>query len=364
MPQIAGGPPAKPGRGTKHKGPLYIKGAGINHASQDVRITDEDGVIQPPNTLSLNYYPNEVLPAATAGTPSTVQVQALCKALAALIPQETLNNSTALRLVYRYFYPAQGGSSSGTDFTANPLPAVLPGQAASGMSAVIGPAVGSNFTRYTISETVPVDVLLNNQTLLRDLACRLGSQLAGFLDVSLAGSGFGVSTTVGTGNTALTNSTIASAVAAMPVTGEPYLLFAHPQNFSLGHQFTLNGSPLAEAFSWTPVTGIQSLAFNGSPTPSNAGCYIVPCSGVTRLSTTNYNLMCTPSGLQIAFALDRDINVVLASGAQANAQANGVFENIAVSVWCRNSGSGAQTIYASIVQTNAFVNARCVQVKS
>ena len=106
-------------------------------------------------------------------------------------------------------------------------------------------------------------------------------------------------------------------------------------------------------------TGTNTVADGDTPSASNLGCYIVPCSQIFRnnspVSSTTHNLMITPSALGFASALETDINVN--TGAGATAQANAVFENVAVSVWCANTGSGAQAIYVSMLYGGAILNA-------
>jgi hypothetical protein len=343
MGKFAGGP-AKGTRGQQVSGPLSVAARDRKHANTGLRITDEGGIIQPPNTLSLNYYPAS-FPAASAGTPTNGMCQALCRMLAPLIAQDILTNSTILRLVHRQlldgnpFLDAMGNLASTT---------------VNGRTENL-----STFSYY--SETVPVDVVLANDTLMRDVANRLACQLANRVDADIAGLYPFATAPVGTGAVALTDATIRTAIGAIGNTGEPLLLFAHPYNFGLNHGFSLAQNPFAEPIVWSGMSnGPGTISYGSSVTARDPGCYIIPCSQVVRNNTpvanTNHNFMITPSAVSVLFGLVADMNGSPSIDANfrpitniVNAQACAAFENVAVTVFCVNTGSGAQTIYASIL---------------
>jgi hypothetical protein len=352
------GGPAGQGPGTNLRGPIYVSPY-QGRKLADVAVADEFGVLRASSVLNDNYYPLSAYPAASAGTPQTVQCQTLCRLLAKRVAQQSVCRSTAHRFAFR----ALIGSVTYGGGVFSPASA--------------GPFNGVNLALSNIliaSETVPVDVVLDNPSLIAALADRLGSTLAFGLDAELLAQypSFISNPIQGTAGTALTDAVIRAAIAQIGATGEPIILCVSPRQYQASN-FDTSGSGdssslLRDGAPWIDVASAPAVIAGGaSPAPQPLGCTIVPSPAVPTTGstpTTTHNFMFTPSAIGLVSGQMADVNEVLAAGT-ANAQVTASFQNLAISVFVNNTGAGNQTVYAAaLFGVGALNTARGVQVNS
>jgi hypothetical protein len=353
----------QPDGGTAITGPLTLIGSDGGYT----KAIDSFGAVVAPQQPLVQYAKP---PGVSAAVPSNPMVQQLCTMLAPLAAAALMKNSVMLS---RICLMPQQVPASGLGYSS--LAATYTYTFGS-TTVSVAPS-----TRYTYSETLPVDLTISSPTLVADLANRMGAQLGNVADAALANlslTAFTTNAAQGTAATELTETVMAAAIALLPNTGEPIFLAVHPAQLGLAitsaSVLPSNLAPLAPSM-WsgqlgTGTTGLgETLANGASPTANLQGVWVIPCAGI-RVSGgapgtgTEHNVMFTPSAYAACFEVETNINNTNTTPI-ANCSATGSFGNCTVTVWALNSASGSQAIYCSMVFGFAVgINANGVQVKS
>lgn len=335
--------------GTTIKGGLNVRTP--NPFNDSVRVIDEWGNIRTPDILATEFYPKS-LPAAPGGKPTYAQCQLLVAKIAATLAQRTVRSSAILRYIYR-------GLFQGNLQTA---------------SVTLGGASLSGLTTPTYSESVPVDVLLNNSTLIDNLASRLASQIAVSIDTVLLSLyvEFSTNSAVGTAGTALTTTVLNSAVADLQAANEPIFIAIHPLELGwsaaadFGAGLPVSPIPYGVGTNGATVTGSNTwadvMAAAGETANTQPAAWLIPTPLVSQTGSgpaTTHNLAFTPSALGVGAIQVPEVNDGI------NAQKTSIFENFALTVFINNTGSGNQAVYAGVAYVPGMItNANGVQVKS
>lgn len=334
-----------PAGGTTLSGPVNMLMADGSY----MPLFDAQGLLQAPQMPMLAY---SKPPGATAGTPTNTQVQALCQLLAPLVAEQVVKQSAMLSriTVLPQQSPATGYSSLAATYTYT-----------FGATSV----TNTVNTRRIYGEKVPVDLVLANQTLIADMAARLGGSLAQGVDVDTLAlwSSFTANAAQGTSATPFTSANVAAAVNLVKNTGEPIFVAClqsqhGPANFGATGIGLLNDT-------LAPITA-ATLANGASPSAPLQGVWLLPTPSVgqTGGGPTTHNIVFTPSAIAFTCEVETNINNTNTT-AIANAQSTGSFGNITVSVWALNTASGVQTIYCSIAYgTVVAINANGCQLTS
>jgi hypothetical protein len=295
-------------------------------------------------------------PGTTLATPSNLQVQGLCSALAPLAAEALAKYSAYLTRIclMPQQEPASGYSSLGASYTY-----VFAGPT----TVTLSPA-----TRNTFCEQVPVDLTVANPTLIADLANRMGAGLAPALDNAISShwASFSTNTAQGTAATPITSTVLNAAIALLANTGEPIFLAA-----MCGSGYIIGAAPQVAQAGVPPYAALlsstETLANGASPTANLQNVWVVPTPSIVATGTspiTEHNLLFTPSAFAGVFEIETNINNTNTTPI-ANCSAVGHFGNVTVTVWALNSASGVQTIYCSCVFGSGMaLNANGVVVKS
>jgi len=309
-----------------------------------------------PGLVPTNWYPQN-LPAATNGTPTNADCQNLLNALAPLVARLTIQQSLMLGLVYRTVQPGVVPSGDGSTFTVN-------GATATGIS--------SQFDRANAPcESVAVDVVNKNPSLLFDLAIRLATQTAIQIDQTLLGnlySGFS-NAAVGTAQTTPTGSTLASAVTALAGTaGEPLFGVFAPGVLSAA---ATAGDATVEPPLGSPGRALCSLWTTGIGTSSVRlvrlfSSVFVPVTGVA--TQTQHNQLFTPSamayattdlgttlGYQAGVSYTPPTGVILTATSTHNDPETAT-PQLCLQLVIGNTGAGAQAVYVNYLGAPVLVN--------
>jgi hypothetical protein len=323
--------------------------------NQHVRLFDEWGNAKFANDdMPSLYYPAPKfnlsagvgsLP-VSAGAPTYAMCQALVSRLATTLAADVLKQSTVVRRVYR-----QTVSISS--------PAATPAYNVTNQASA-NQQLGFPGSALVFSENVPVDILLANDPLIKDLSLRLGCQIAASLDSTLLSVYPMVTNTVGTGGTPLTSTVINAAIADIGFTEEPIFIAVHPTQSGFGN---FQGLLTIDAFLFNYLGSNWDGSVTSLPdAATQPEAWIVPTAVVPQTGSapvTTHNLAFTPSSIGLIAGQWPETNDGV------NAQAFSVNEQFAAMVWIQNTGSGMQTVYAAVtVAYGALNTARMVQVKS
>jgi hypothetical protein len=297
-----------------------------------------------PNGVPSNWYPVN-LPSATAGTPQNSDCLKLLNSLAPLVAKLTIQQSVALALAYR---TVQSSVALGGNMTVN------------GVTAASTTFIDAGLK---VGEQVAVDVVNKNPALTYDLAVRLGRMAAYELDAALLALYASASaTTVGTAATTPTNTVVKSAIAELPVTGEPIFGLFLPATLTAmqsgsdllpgAYQSLQNDLPCMGG-----VTGTAPAA-NGRMIRYLASENVVASSG-------NHNLALLPSFWALATA-DMGSNIASASLAFLTGTTQVVTSTaldpefgtpqLALQLIISNTGTGVQTVYVNTQYAALAVN--------
>ena len=340
----------QPGGGETITGPLNMLVPADNSYAAAI---DEYGVVAG-QTLPYVYYTKPM--GATAGTPSTAQVTALCKNLASIVAREIARQSQVLSRVtlLPQQYPSTGYSSQAAVYNYT-----------FGSTAVALTAS----TRVTASDVAAVDLVLGNPTLTAEMARRLASTLTARIDSDVIGlwSQFTTNAAPGTGGSANPITALGTGLALLTITGEPLYYFCIQSQMGLTNA-GVDSVGVVNAGIYE-LASANSMANGSAPTPSTGGpnVWLIPSPRVATTGSgtiTAHNLLIMPSAIGFVFEVETNANNTC-STPNENCLGTANFGNIGVSVWALNSGSGVQTIYASVAYgAGVGINANGVVVKS
>lgn len=279
------------------------------------------------------WYPVN-LPSASNATPLASDCQRLLNTLAPLVADLTIRSSVVLSSAYR---TVQTGVVAGGTFTAG---------------GVTSATANSWFdSAIRIGEAVAVDVVNKNPALGYDLAVRLASQAAGYIDkLMLALYAQFTTAAIGTASTVPSAANLATAVADLPVTGEPALIVMLSA--------TRAAMVLAGLSAQADVTD-RSILIGGSTTGTPVRPYRVFASDNVAASSGNRNLALLPSAYAYVSA---DMATSFGASGQPGFITGTVFQEASVAVdperatnqlamqlVIGNTGSGNQTVYVNVL---------------